>query len=47
MIDGMSSATPDISVVIPLFEAEAFIVATLDSVLAQTLPAREVIVVDD
>lgn len=36
-----------ISVVIPCFNAERYIAATLRSVLAQELPALEVIVVDD
>lgn len=40
-------APPDVSVVIPLFDARAFIGATLASVRAQTLSAREIIVVDD
>jgi glycosyltransferase involved in cell wall biosynthesis len=35
------------SVVIPLYNAAAHVGATLDAVLAQTRPAREVIVVDD
>jgi Glycosyl transferase family 2 len=38
---------PLISVVIPAFNAGAFIEATLDSVLGQTYARREVIVVDD
>jgi glycosyltransferase involved in cell wall biosynthesis len=36
-----------ISVVIPCYNATKFLRSTLDSVLAQTLPALEVIVVDD
>ncbi len=37
----------DIAVIIPLFNGAAWIRQTLESVLAQTLPAREIIVVDD
>ena len=38
---------PSISVVIPAFRAERTIKRTIDSVLAQTTPANEIIVVDD
>jgi len=38
---------PAISVVIPAFEAESYIGKAIESVLAQTLPADQVIVVDD
>lgn len=40
-------ATPDISVIIPAYQAERFLARALDSVLAQTLPPREIIVVND
>ena len=38
---------PLVSVIIPAYNAEQFIVYTLDSVLAQTYPHYEVLVVDD
>lgn len=41
------SALPRVSVVIPCFNTERYIAATLRAVLAQTGAALEVIVVDD
>jgi glycosyltransferase involved in cell wall biosynthesis len=43
----MTTEEPNVSVVIPAFNAAAFIAQTLDSVLAQTLGSLEVIVIDD
>ncbi len=39
--------TPEFSVIVPLYNKAAHIVDTLNSVRAQTLPPKEVIVVDD
>ncbi|HIQ28574.1 MAG TPA: glycosyltransferase family 2 protein [Sulfurovum sp.] len=38
---------PTVSILIPLFNAEAYIAETLDSCLAQTYPYIEIIIVDD
>jgi len=38
---------PDISVIIPAYNRAGLIGATLRSLLNQTLPAKEIIVVDD
>ena len=38
---------PRISVVVPVYNGETFIVRAIESVLAQTWPAHEIIVVDD
>jgi glycosyltransferase involved in cell wall biosynthesis len=43
----MTTTTPRVSVIIPAFNAEAFIAETLDSVLTQTYPNLEVVVCDD
>ncbi|HEY2482635.1 MAG TPA: glycosyltransferase family A protein [Caulobacteraceae bacterium] len=41
------AVTPLVSVLIPCFNAEAWVAETLDSVLAQSWPSLEIIVVDD
>jgi len=46
-MDFVNTPAPRIAILIPAFNAAAFIAETLDSVLAQTLPAAEIIVVDD
>ena len=43
----MTTSPPSISVAIPAHNAEPWIAETLESVLAQTRPAHEVVVVDD
>lgn len=43
----MSRSIPDIDVVIPVFNGEAYVEATVRSVLEQTVSPRRVIVVDD
>jgi glycosyltransferase involved in cell wall biosynthesis len=44
---GLMAAEPTISVVIPAFQAAAFVAESIESVLAQDRPAHEVVVVDD
>jgi glycosyltransferase involved in cell wall biosynthesis len=41
------SSTPAISVIIPVYNAESFLAEAIESVLRQTLPPRQVIIVDD
>ncbi|MGI5819803.1 MAG: glycosyltransferase family 2 protein [Armatimonadota bacterium] len=43
----MASSKPDISVVVPLYNKEAYIVRCLHSVLGQTVQSSEIIVVND
>jgi len=44
---GLMAAEPTISVVIPAYEAAAFVAESIESVLAQDRPALEIVVVDD
>ncbi|MBD3166981.1 glycosyltransferase [bacterium] len=46
-VSGIADTQPDVSVIIPLYNKEKYIVATLRSVLQQTQVDFEVIVVDD
>lgn len=39
--------SPQISIIIPAFNAETYLEPTLDSVMAQTVPAWELLIVDD
>src|SRR6266511_579437 len=43
----VSHSMPEVSVVIPAYNAERFLQGTLDSVLAQTFGDFEVLVIDD
>ncbi len=43
----VATVPPTISVIIPLYNAEPFIAATIESVLGQSRPPQQVIVVDD
>ena len=43
----MQSADWSVAIVIPAFNRERFIAAAIESALAQTVPADEIIVVDD
>lgn len=46
-IDSVATGMPRIAVVVPAYNAAATLGKALDSILAQTFPAHEVIVVDD
>jgi len=41
------SVSSDVSIVVPVFNGEAWVRESLDSILNQTDPAREIIVMDD
>src|SRR5579875_138818 len=43
----VAAGSPEISIVVPAYNAERYIGPTLDSVRAQTVAAWEVVVVDD
>ena len=43
----MFMATGNVSYIVPVYNGEAYLAEALDSILAQTLPALEVLVVDD
>lgn len=43
----MSQLAPEFSIIVPLYNKEEYIAAAVESILAQTFPSYEVIVVDD
>ena len=43
----MSTMRPLVSVVIPVYNMEAYLVETLDSILASDYPALEIVIMDD
>ncbi|MFZ4656960.1 MAG: glycosyltransferase family 2 protein, partial [Caldilineaceae bacterium] len=47
MMMGHSAAHPTVSVIIPLYNAEAFLAQAIESVLEQTHPPQQVLVIDD
>ena len=46
-MNNLSVSIPTISVIIPLYNAEAFVAQAIESVLGQSVPPSQVIVVDD
>lgn len=47
MNTGLKLTHPQISVIIPCFNSAEFVAATIESALAQTLPAAEILAIDD
>ncbi len=47
MVDGSEAAAPRVSVIIPAYNCGPYIDETIESVARQTVPAHEIVVVDD
>jgi len=46
-VNGMEEKSPEISVVVPVYNVEAYVEKCLDSIFAQTYPNYEIIAIDD